>query len=97
MTTATLIARYIEPRSIYDARLNDTQVRDRHCARSRYGGLADMSDEANLPRDVSDEGAHSFLRGLLRENCPYPPNWGVRRSCLAGVKRLWRDCSAALR
>ncbi len=33
VTTATLIARTIEPRSIYDARLSDAQVRDRHRAR----------------------------------------------------------------
>ncbi len=35
VTTATLIARTIEPRSIYDARLTDTQVRDRQSARNR--------------------------------------------------------------
>jgi H+/Cl- antiporter ClcA len=35
VTTATLIARTIEPRSIYDARLTDTQVRDRQRARNR--------------------------------------------------------------
>jgi chloride channel protein, CIC family len=35
VTTATLIARTIEPRSIYDARLSDTQVRDRQRARDR--------------------------------------------------------------
>jgi H+/Cl- antiporter ClcA len=35
VTTATLIARTIEPRSIYDARLTDTQVRDRQYARNR--------------------------------------------------------------
>lgn len=35
VTAATLIARTIEPRSIYDARLTDTQVRDRQCARDR--------------------------------------------------------------
>jgi len=35
VTTATLIARTIEPRSIYDARLSDTQVRDRQRARNR--------------------------------------------------------------
>ncbi len=34
VTTATLIARTIEPRSIYDARLSDTQVRDRQRARN---------------------------------------------------------------
>jgi H+/Cl- antiporter ClcA len=35
VTTATLVARTIEPRSIYDARLTDTQVRDRQRARNR--------------------------------------------------------------
>jgi CIC family chloride channel protein len=35
VTTATLIARTIEPRSIYDARLSDTQIRDRQRARNR--------------------------------------------------------------
>jgi len=35
VTAATLIARTIEPRSIYDARLTDTQVRDRQRARDR--------------------------------------------------------------
>jgi chloride channel protein, CIC family len=35
VTTATLIARTIEPRSIYGARLSDTQVRDRQRARDR--------------------------------------------------------------
>lgn len=36
--TATLIARTIEPRSIYDARLNDGQVRDRQRARDHTAG-----------------------------------------------------------
>ncbi len=35
VTAATLIARTIEPRSIYDARLTDAQVRDRQSARDR--------------------------------------------------------------
>jgi H+/Cl- antiporter ClcA len=35
VTAATLIARTIEPRSIYDARLTDSQVRDRQRARNR--------------------------------------------------------------
>jgi chloride channel protein, CIC family len=35
VTTATLIARTIESRSIYDARLSDAQVRDRQRARNR--------------------------------------------------------------
>ncbi len=35
VATATLVARTIEPRSIYDARLSDEQVRDRQRARDR--------------------------------------------------------------
>lgn len=35
VTTATLIARTIEPRSIYDARLSDSQVRERQRTRDR--------------------------------------------------------------
>ncbi len=35
VATATLVARTIEPRSIYDARLNDDQVRDRQRTRDR--------------------------------------------------------------
>jgi H+/Cl- antiporter ClcA len=35
VTTATLVARTIEPRSIYDARLTDAQLRDRQSARNR--------------------------------------------------------------
>ncbi len=35
VTTATLIARTIEPRSIYDARLSNAQVRDRQRSRDR--------------------------------------------------------------
>jgi H+/Cl- antiporter ClcA len=33
VATATLVARTIEPRSIYDARLSNAQVRDRQRAR----------------------------------------------------------------
>jgi H+/Cl- antiporter ClcA len=35
VTLATLVARTIEPRSIYDARLSDEQVRDRQKARDQ--------------------------------------------------------------
>jgi chloride channel protein, CIC family len=35
VATATLVARTIEPRSIYDARLSDEQIRDRERARDR--------------------------------------------------------------
>ena len=37
VVTATLIARTIEPRSVYDARLSDDQVRERQ--RERQGGM----------------------------------------------------------
>jgi hypothetical protein len=33
-----------------------------------------MTDEAELPQNVSDEGTASFLQGLPREDCPYPPD-----------------------
>jgi CIC family chloride channel protein len=35
VTTATLVARSIEPRSIYDARLSNPQIRERQRARNR--------------------------------------------------------------
>lgn len=38
VATATLVARTIEPRSIYDARLNDAQVAERQKARDRTAG-----------------------------------------------------------
>ncbi len=38
VATATLVARTIEPRSIYDARLNNAQVRDRQRARDHAPG-----------------------------------------------------------
>jgi len=40
VATAKLVARTIEPRSIYDARLSDEQVRDRERARPRTEGAA---------------------------------------------------------
>jgi H+/Cl- antiporter ClcA len=38
VATATLIARTIEPRSIYDARLTDAEVRQRQQARDHAAG-----------------------------------------------------------
>jgi H+/Cl- antiporter ClcA len=35
VAAATLVARTIEPRSVYDARLTDTEVRARQIARDR--------------------------------------------------------------
>jgi ribosome modulation factor len=43
-----------------------------------------MTDEAELPQSVSDEGAASFLHGLPREHCPYPPGADEREAWLAG-------------
>ena len=43
-----------------------------------------MTDEAELPQTVSDEGTDSFLRGLPREDCPYPPGADEREGWLTG-------------
>jgi ribosome modulation factor len=43
-----------------------------------------MTDEAKLPQTVSDEGADSILRGLPREDCPYPPGAAEREAWLTG-------------
>ena len=43
-----------------------------------------MTDEAELSRSISDEGAVSFLRGLPREDCPYPPGADEREGWLTG-------------
>ncbi|WP_158931840.1 chloride channel protein [Acidisphaera sp. S103] len=46
VATATLIARTIEPRSIYDARLTDEQVRERQRARDHAPGEPDAGADA---------------------------------------------------
>jgi ribosome modulation factor len=82
---ATLIARTIEPRSIYDARLSDAQVRDRQRAHDRaMEESPDMTDEPEMPRNVSDEGTASFWHGLPRDDCPYPPGSEDRAEWLSG-------------
>jgi ribosome modulation factor len=43
-----------------------------------------MTDEAELPQTVSNEGTDSFLRGLPREDCPYPPGADEREAWLTG-------------
>ncbi len=53
-----------------------------------------MTDEVELPQTVSDEGTDSFLRGLPREDCPYPPGADEREEWLAGTwprpeRRSW--------
>ena len=43
-----------------------------------------MTDECERPKSVSDEGTDSYLRGLTRENCPYPPGADERAEWLTG-------------
>jgi ribosome modulation factor len=43
-----------------------------------------MTDEIELPQSVADEGTDSFLRGLPREDCPYPPGADERKAWLSG-------------
>ncbi len=43
-----------------------------------------MTEEAELPKSISDEGTDSFLGGLPRENCPYPPGADEREAWLSG-------------
>jgi ribosome modulation factor len=43
-----------------------------------------MTQEVPPPRNVADEGRDSCLRGLPREDCPYPPGTDEREAWLAG-------------
>ena len=43
-----------------------------------------MTDDPGPPRNVSDEGTASFLHGLPREDCPYPPDSEDREEWLSG-------------
>jgi ribosome modulation factor len=43
-----------------------------------------MTNETQLPMNVSDEGAASYSRGLPREDCPYPPGSDERDAWLNG-------------
>ena len=43
-----------------------------------------MTDEPKQPRNMSDEGAASFLHGLPRKDCPYPPDSEAREEWLSG-------------
>jgi ribosome modulation factor len=43
-----------------------------------------MNDDPALPQNVSDEGTASFLQGLPREDCPYPPGSEDRDEWLSG-------------
>jgi len=45
-----------------------------------------MTDD-DSPYSVADEGADAFLRGLPRENCPYPPGADEREIWLSGWDR----------
>jgi ribosome modulation factor len=43
-----------------------------------------MTNETPLPMNVSDEGTASYLRGLPREDCPYPPGSDECEEWLSG-------------
>ena len=43
-----------------------------------------MSETPQLPEGVFSEGVDSFLHGLPREDCPYPPDADERNAWLAG-------------
>jgi ribosome modulation factor len=43
-----------------------------------------MSEELPLPKCVIEEGVASYLHGLPREDCPYPPGSDEREQWLEG-------------
>jgi ribosome modulation factor len=43
-----------------------------------------MSDEFALPNTIADEGRDSYLAGIPRQNCPYPPGAAERDAWLSG-------------
>jgi ribosome modulation factor len=58
---------------------------------SETSAVTETNDEPELPRTVADEGADSFLHGLPREDCPYPPGADEREEWLAG----WEKAAAS--
>jgi ribosome modulation factor len=54
-----------------------------------------LTQETELPQTVSDEGTDSFLKGLPRENCPYPPGSGERDAWLTGWDKAAMVATAA--
>jgi ribosome modulation factor len=53
-----------------------------------------MNETPQLPRGVYSEGALSFLHGLPREDCPYPPGADEREGWLAGWDQSARKDAA---
>jgi ribosome modulation factor len=43
-----------------------------------------MSEDLPLPKGAFDEGRASYLHGLPREDCPYPPDSDEREPWLEG-------------
>jgi len=43
-----------------------------------------MSEELPSPKSVASEGAASYLHGLPRKDCPYPPGSDEREPWLEG-------------
>jgi ribosome modulation factor len=52
-----------------------------------------MSEDLPLPSNVSDEGVASFLQGVRRDDCPYPPGSDDRESWLEGWDKAEREDS----
>ncbi len=46
-----------------------------------------MTDDVPPPQTISDEGSASYLHGLPRDDCPYPPGADERDAWLAGWDR----------
>jgi ribosome modulation factor len=53
-----------------------------------------MNKTPQLPQGVYSEGADSFLHGLPREDCPYPPGADEREAWLAGWDQTARKDAA---
>jgi ribosome modulation factor len=49
-----------------------------------------MNEEVQLPKGVVSEGADSYLRGLPREDCPYPPGSAEREDWIEGWNQAAR-------
>jgi ribosome modulation factor len=46
-----------------------------------------MTEEPEGPTSAVSAGADSFLQGIPRENCPYPPDTDEREEWLRGWDR----------
>jgi hypothetical protein len=49
-----------------------------------------MNEEFQQPKGIVSEGADSYLRGLPREDCPYPPGSAEREERIEGWNQAGR-------